>query len=189
MAYILYVGISLCEPSLLEAANTLRTFSRWVPCDSAESDTMKSEVLGLSTGVGAEFSDVTSGWTLAELRLKHEEWREGGLLFWLSSTWLELSSPAELWDDDSCITKYLHYWHSKTNHSCVRMSFTGSIKIDSIHFVVWLFLWRSHDNTQWRIRVLDTSLTLYLQQDMANVQPRPSPKNQGGILSLIVRLI
>ena len=138
MAYILYVGISLCEPSLLEAANTLRTFSRWVPCDSAESDTMKSEVLGLSTGVGAEFSDVTSGWTLAELRLKHEEWREGGLLFWLSSTWLELSSPAELWDDDSCITKYLHSWDSKTNHSCVRMSFKGSIKIDRIHFVVWL---------------------------------------------------
>ena len=108
MAYILYVGISLCEPSLLEAANTLRTFSRWVPCDSAESDTMKSEVLGLSTGVGAEFSDVTSGWTLAELRLKHEEWREGGLLFWLSSTWLELSSPAELWDDDSCKENKLH---------------------------------------------------------------------------------
>lgn len=69
----------------------------------------------------------------------------------------------------------------------MRMSFKGSIKIDRIHFVVWLFLLRSHDNTQWRIRVVDTSRTPYFQQGTANVQPRPSlKKNQRGTLSLIV---
>ena len=52
------------------------------------------------------------------------------------------------------------------------MSFKGSIKIDRVHFVVSLFLLRSNDNTQWRIRVVDKSRTPYFQQGMASVQPR-----------------
>ena len=67
------------------------------------------------------------------------------------------------------------------------MSFKGSIKIDRIHFVVWLFLLRSHDKTKSRISVVDTSHTLYFQQNIANVQPRPSlKKSERDSLSLIV---